>query len=58
MRAVDLDAMHATQFSEYANIGVASPEYGEFIVGMDFAFKESVILAVKKYTITRGVDYA
>ncbi|QHO11489.1 uncharacterized protein DS421_15g498540 [Arachis hypogaea] len=35
MQNLDLDAMHASKFSKYANIGVADLEDGEFRVGMD-----------------------
>ncbi|RYR73310.1 hypothetical protein Ahy_A02g007665 [Arachis hypogaea] len=30
---------------------------GEFVVGMEFSSKEAVIMAIKYYTIRRGVDY-
>ncbi|RYR34484.1 hypothetical protein Ahy_A10g049414 isoform B [Arachis hypogaea] len=29
----------------------------EFSIGMEFGSKESVISAIKSYTISRGVDY-
>ncbi|RYR25146.1 hypothetical protein Ahy_B02g058793 [Arachis hypogaea] len=51
MRTLDLEAMHAPKFPEYANIsgGNAAAEDGEF--------SESVIFAIKSYIISRGVDY-
>ncbi|MED6188742.1 hypothetical protein PIB30_088831 [Stylosanthes scabra] len=50
MCALDLEAMHAPEFSEYVNIGVATPEDGEFQVGMEYISRESVISAIKHYT--------
>ncbi|RYR09818.1 hypothetical protein Ahy_B05g078241 [Arachis hypogaea] len=59
MRTLDLEAMHAPEFPEYANMGEgnAAAEDGEFSVGMEFGSRESVISAIKSYTISRGVDY-
>ncbi|RYR07779.1 uncharacterized protein LOC110262556 [Arachis ipaensis] len=57
MRELDLDAMHAPEFSEYANIGVADPEDGEFRIGMEYSSRKSVVVAIRRYTIARGVDY-
>ncbi|RYQ84606.1 hypothetical protein Ahy_B10g104044 [Arachis hypogaea] len=59
MRTLDLEAMHASEFPEYANMGegnVAAKD-GEFRVGMEFGLRELVIFAIKSYTITRRVDY-
>ncbi|RYR25120.1 hypothetical protein Ahy_B02g058747 [Arachis hypogaea] len=57
MRTLDLEAMHAPEFSEYANTGEGNvaAEDGEFSVGMEFGSKESVISAIKSYTISRGL---
>ncbi|QHO58062.1 uncharacterized protein DS421_3g87550 [Arachis hypogaea] len=54
MRTMDLDAMHALEFSEYANIGEgnAAAEDGEFSIGMKFGSRESAISAIKSYTIS------
>ncbi|XP_057761939.1 uncharacterized protein LOC130982095 [Arachis stenosperma] len=59
MRTLDLEAIHAPEFSEYANTGEgnAVAEDGEFSVGMEFGSRKSVISAIKSYTISRGVDY-
>ncbi|RYR33047.1 hypothetical protein Ahy_A10g047593 [Arachis hypogaea] len=57
MRELDLDAMHAPKFLEYANIGVAHPEDGEFRIGMEYSSRKSVVAAIRSYTISRGVDY-
>ncbi|RYQ86002.1 hypothetical protein Ahy_B10g105654 [Arachis hypogaea] len=59
MRTLDLEAMHAPEFPEYANTGEGNTvaEDGEFSVGMKFGSRESVISAIKSYTISRGVDY-
>ncbi|RYR51782.1 hypothetical protein Ahy_A06g026756 [Arachis hypogaea] len=57
MRSLDLDAMYAPKFSEYANIGVADPEAGEFRIGMEYGSRKSVIAAIRSYTIFRGVNY-
>ncbi|XP_015934905.1 uncharacterized protein LOC107460990 [Arachis duranensis] len=57
MRELDLDAMHAPEFSEYANIGIAVPEDGEFQIGMEYSSRKSVVAAIRRYTIVRGVDY-
>ncbi|XP_015960067.1 uncharacterized protein LOC107483967 [Arachis duranensis] len=37
--------------------GNAPAEDGKFSVGMEFGSRESVISAIKSYTISRGVDY-
>ncbi|XP_015958280.3 uncharacterized protein LOC107482345 [Arachis duranensis] len=67
MRALDLEAMYAPKYPENFNaenlcydIVVVEPLVvvdGEFVVGMKFSFRESVIAAVKDYAIRRGVDY-
>ncbi|XP_015952773.1 uncharacterized protein LOC107477296 [Arachis duranensis] len=57
MQTLDLEAMHAPEFPEYANTGNVAVEDGEFSVGMKFSSRESVISAIKSYTISRGVDY-
>ncbi|RYQ93167.1 hypothetical protein Ahy_B09g099449 [Arachis hypogaea] len=57
MHALNLDAMHAPEFSEYVNTAPAVIAAGEFAVGMEFNSKEAVIASVKEYTIRRGVDY-
>ncbi|RYR53905.1 hypothetical protein Ahy_A06g029151 [Arachis hypogaea] len=51
MHALDLEAMHAPVFSKYINAD------GEFTVRMEFSFREVVIIAMKDYTICKGVDY-
>ncbi|XP_016200064.1 uncharacterized protein LOC107641068 [Arachis ipaensis] len=43
--------------NEYANIGVVAANDGEFSIRMEFSSKESVISAIKNYTISRGVAY-
>ncbi|RYR21053.1 hypothetical protein Ahy_B03g066289 [Arachis hypogaea] len=55
MRELDLDAMHAPEFLEYANIGVAGPEDREFRIGMEYSSRKSVVAAIRRYTIVRGV---
>ncbi|RYR37740.1 hypothetical protein Ahy_A09g042620 [Arachis hypogaea] len=53
MRNLDLDAMHALKLSEYANIGVE-------ILSTESSGLEcniSVVVAIKRYTISREVDY-
>ncbi|XP_015964123.1 uncharacterized protein LOC107487942 [Arachis duranensis] len=57
MREVDLDAMHAPEFPEYSNIGIANPEDGEFQIGMEYSSRKTVVAAIRSYTIARGVDY-
>nr|XP_025648152.1 uncharacterized protein LOC112743154 [Arachis hypogaea] len=44
MRTLDLEVMHAPEFSEYANMGEgnAAAEDGEFSVGMEFGLRESI----------------
>ncbi|RYR30554.1 hypothetical protein Ahy_B01g055296 [Arachis hypogaea] len=51
MRTLDLEAMYTPEFPEYMNT------HGEFAVGMKFSSKEAVIMAMKDYTVCRGVDY-
>ncbi|RYR39700.1 hypothetical protein Ahy_A09g045280 [Arachis hypogaea] len=57
MRNLDLDAMNAPEFTEYANIGAADPEDGEFRIGMEYTSRKSIVVAIRNYTISRGVDY-
>ncbi|RYQ79472.1 hypothetical protein Ahy_Scaffold6g108223 [Arachis hypogaea] len=57
MRNLNLDAMHTPEFMEYAKIGVADPEDGEFRIGMEYNSRKSVVAAIISYTISRGVDY-
>ncbi|RYR40151.1 hypothetical protein Ahy_A09g045834 isoform A [Arachis hypogaea] len=57
MRELDLDAMHAPEFLEYANIGVADLEDRKFHIGMEYNSRKSVVAAIRSYTISRGVDY-
>ncbi|XP_015972341.1 uncharacterized protein LOC107495684 [Arachis duranensis] len=57
MRELDLDAMHAPEFPEYSNIGVADPEDGEFRIGMEYSSRKSVVTVIRSYTVARGVDY-
>ncbi|RYR77989.1 hypothetical protein Ahy_A01g002708 [Arachis hypogaea] len=57
MRELDLDAMHAPEFSEYANISVADPEDGEFRIGMEYSSRKSVVAAIRSFTISREVYY-
>ncbi|XP_025701646.1 uncharacterized protein [Arachis hypogaea] len=57
MRSLDLDAIHAPEFPEYANIGVVDLKDGEFRIGMEYSSRKSVIAAIQSYTISRRVDY-
>ncbi|RYR75382.1 hypothetical protein Ahy_A02g010035 [Arachis hypogaea] len=57
MRSLNLDVMYAPKFSEYANIGVADLEDGEFRIRMEYGSRKSVIAAIRNYIIFRGVDY-
>ncbi|RYR62557.1 hypothetical protein Ahy_A04g020230 [Arachis hypogaea] len=43
--------MHALEFSEYANIGIADPEDVEFKIEMEYGSRKS------SYTISKRVDY-
>ncbi|RYR22429.1 hypothetical protein Ahy_B03g067710 [Arachis hypogaea] len=57
MRSLDLEAMHAPEFSQYMNVALPVVANGEFTVGIEFSSREAVIKAMKDYTICRGVDY-
>ncbi|QHO04709.1 uncharacterized protein DS421_13g442520 [Arachis hypogaea] len=57
MRELDLEAMHAPEFPEYANIGAADPEDGEFRIGMEYSSRKSVVASIRNFTISKGVDY-
>ncbi|RYR29277.1 hypothetical protein Ahy_B01g053645 [Arachis hypogaea] len=57
MRNLDLDAMHALELPEYADIGVADSEDGEFKIGMEYSSRKSIVTAIRSYTISMGVDY-
>ncbi|KAL4394298.1 hypothetical protein AHAS_Ahas02G0138000 [Arachis hypogaea] len=50
IRTLDIKAMNAPKFPEYANTD------GEFVVEMEFHLREFVIKLVKYYTLHRGVD--
>ncbi|XP_016192437.1 uncharacterized protein LOC107633308 [Arachis ipaensis] len=57
LSALDVDAMNAPEFSEYINSNLVVVTKSEFVVGMKFSSRETVIAAIKDYTIFRGVDY-
>nr|XP_025678923.1 uncharacterized protein LOC112778856 [Arachis hypogaea] len=57
IRELDLEAMHAPEFPEYTNIGVADAEDGEFRIGMEYSSRKSFVAAIRSFTIARGVDY-
>ncbi|RYR25541.1 hypothetical protein Ahy_B02g059341 [Arachis hypogaea] len=57
MRVLDLEAMHAPEFSDYMSAEVPLVADGEFAVGMEFSSREAVIRAMKEYAIRRSVDY-
>ncbi|RYR61278.1 hypothetical protein Ahy_A04g018425 [Arachis hypogaea] len=57
MPELDLEAMHALEFLEYANIGIADPEDGEFRIGMEYSSRKSVVTTIRSFTISIGVDY-
>ncbi|XP_015970034.1 uncharacterized protein LOC107493448 [Arachis duranensis] len=58
MRSLDLEAMHAPEFSQYINAAeLLVMTDSKFTVGMEFNSTETVIKAMKYYTIRRGVDY-
>ncbi|RYR33357.1 hypothetical protein Ahy_A10g047942 [Arachis hypogaea] len=64
MRNLDIDVMHAPKFLEYANIGVANPEDGEFRIGMEYIGRRSNVYEsepltfyAKCKTYGRGCDW-
>ncbi|RYR71010.1 hypothetical protein Ahy_A02g005317 [Arachis hypogaea] len=57
MRVLDLEAMHASKFSKYINAKISMVADDEFSMGIEFSFRKAVIMAMKDYTIRRGVDY-
>ncbi|RYR26315.1 hypothetical protein Ahy_B02g060546 [Arachis hypogaea] len=57
MHALDLDTMNAPEFPEYINSDPVVVTNDEFVVGMEFRSRETIIVAIKDYTIRRGVDY-
>ncbi|RYR09794.1 hypothetical protein Ahy_B05g078204 [Arachis hypogaea] len=58
MQTLDLEArgVHGPGETGFGEGNVVA-EDGEFSVGMEFGSRESVISAIKSYTISRGVDY-
>ncbi|KAL4394278.1 hypothetical protein AHAS_Ahas02G0136000 [Arachis hypogaea] len=54
---LNLNAMNAPKFLEYANIGVADPKHGEFRIGMEYSSKKRVIAAIRSYTISTRINY-
>ncbi|RYQ92446.1 hypothetical protein Ahy_B09g098676 [Arachis hypogaea] len=57
LSALNVDAMNAPEFPKYINSNPVVVTNGEFVVGMEFSSRETVIAAIKDYTIRRGVDY-
>ncbi|XP_072066836.1 uncharacterized protein [Arachis hypogaea] len=57
MHALDLDAMNAPEFPEFVNTNPVVVTNGEFVIGMEFNSRETIIAAIKDYTIRQGVDY-
>ncbi|KAL4366014.1 hypothetical protein AHAS_Ahas07G0163700 [Arachis hypogaea] len=57
MPALDLESIHAPKFFEYNAAEFSVVVDGEFVVGMEFSYREVVIMAMKDYTIHRSVDY-
>ncbi|KAL4364974.1 hypothetical protein AHAS_Ahas07G0059700 [Arachis hypogaea] len=53
MRSLDLNVRHAPEFLKYTNIGVADPKDKEFMIGVEYSFKKSVITIIRSYTISR-----
>ncbi|MED6151529.1 hypothetical protein PIB30_083395 [Stylosanthes scabra] len=57
MCVLDEEALKAPKFAEDMNSGPTFVLGEEFAIGIEFNSRESVIKAVKEYTISRGVDY-
>ncbi|XP_020978149.1 uncharacterized protein LOC107607857 [Arachis ipaensis] len=57
MRVLDLEVMHVPEFPDYTSAEIPFVADGEFAVGMEFSSRETVIKAIKEYTIRRSVDY-
>ncbi|RYR46798.1 hypothetical protein Ahy_A07g032620 [Arachis hypogaea] len=67
MCSLDLDAMHALELGVASReiderqfiivIGVVDREDGEFRIGIEYGSRKSVSVAIRSYTISRGVDY-
>ncbi|MED6140714.1 hypothetical protein PIB30_096098 [Stylosanthes scabra] len=57
MRQLDDVDINVPEYPEYINIVIAAPEDGEFMIGMEYIFRKAVVSVIKKYTISRGVDY-
>ncbi|RYR72738.1 hypothetical protein Ahy_A02g006951 [Arachis hypogaea] len=57
MRVMDLEAMHASEFSDYMSGEVSIVADDEFAVGMKFSSRKVVIKAMKEHTLRRSVDY-
>ncbi|RYR22090.1 hypothetical protein Ahy_B03g067380 [Arachis hypogaea] len=55
MRVLNLE--HVPEFPEYMSVEILIVADGEFAVGMEFSSRESVIKAMKEYSIRRSVDY-
>ncbi|MED6122760.1 hypothetical protein PIB30_042888 [Stylosanthes scabra] len=45
------------ELPKYANMIVVDPDDGEFMFGMEYNSRKSVISAINNYTISKGVDY-
>ena len=57
IRTLDLEAMHALEFPEYANMASDYTVGGELFVRMQFSDREAVVRAIKNYSISKSVDY-
>ncbi|KAH1105604.1 hypothetical protein J1N35_009372 [Gossypium stocksii] len=60
MRCIDIDAMQAHEFPEYAHTIPSLMTYsetGDLCIGMRFPTKDAVLSAIKHYNIKQSVDY-
>ena len=57
MHPLELQAMYAPKFLEYANMASNYAANDELCVGMEFNDRETVVRAIKNYNIFKSVDY-
>ena len=57
VRTLDIEAMHAPKFPQYANIASNYAADGELYVGMKFNDRKVVVRAIKSYGISKSMDY-
>ncbi|RYR34001.1 hypothetical protein Ahy_A10g048705 [Arachis hypogaea] len=57
IHVLDLNAINTPKFLKFINANPVVVTDGEFVINIEFSSRETVIAAIKDYTICRSVDY-